>query len=84
MANVKVAVSLPEPLFAQVEAVAKEMRVARSHVVADALADYLKRHENRRLLEQVNAAYGDGLDAEERELLQNMQRSFRKVTPDEW
>jgi metal-responsive CopG/Arc/MetJ family transcriptional regulator len=80
MTSVKVAVSLPEPLFERVEAVAKELRVSRSRVVADALAEYVNRRENRRLLERVNAAYGDGLDAEERELLRHMQRAFREVT----
>jgi metal-responsive CopG/Arc/MetJ family transcriptional regulator len=76
----KTAISIDEVLFRKAEKLAKEMRVSRSHLIAQAVEDYLKKHENLRLLHQLNRAYGDGLDDEERKVLKYAARRMREVS----
>ena len=40
----KVAVSVPDPIFAAAERLAKQRQVPRSQLFADALEEYLSRH----------------------------------------
>jgi metal-responsive CopG/Arc/MetJ family transcriptional regulator len=83
MASVKLAVSLPAPVFAQLEALAQETNTPRSRVIAAALRDYLRRREVERLRERINAAYADGLDAEEQAMLEAHRRLHREVLESE-
>ncbi len=83
MPNVKTAISLDQELFAQVEEIASTLKVSRSRIFAMAVKDYLCRQENQRLLEQINAAYGDTPDPEEQARLRSSQRLHRKIV-DEW
>jgi metal-responsive CopG/Arc/MetJ family transcriptional regulator len=80
MASVKTAVSIPRPLFDEVEALAGKLGVSRSRLYARALEDYVEHHENERLLEKINSAYAQPLDAEERELFGRMKRYQGKRT----
>ncbi len=43
MASIKTAISLPESLFEQAEAIAREMKISRSAVVAIALEEFIRR-----------------------------------------
>jgi metal-responsive CopG/Arc/MetJ family transcriptional regulator len=84
MATVKTAISMPEHLFEELEAAAKEMQVSRSQVFALAVKKFLRERENRRILEQLNRVYGDGPDEEEREYLKRMKARYRKIIEGEW
>ena len=84
MGNIKTAISIEESLFEQADALAHTMKVPRSRVFSLALKDYLRRHENRKLLARINAAYADGLDASERRLLREMGRTHRKLVEGQW
>ena len=57
MATIKTAISLHDVLFAQVEDLARDLKISRSHVVALALEEFVQRHHNRQLLEAINQAY---------------------------
>ncbi len=83
MAHVKTAISLPEPLFEQMEALARETNLSRSRLVALALESFIQRHENQRLLAQLNAAYEAAPDAAER-AVQQAHRRHRAVVDGEW
>lgn len=50
----KAAISLPDPLFASAEQFARKRGLTRSRLYALALADYLERHEARKLTERIN------------------------------
>lgn len=65
MSNVKSAISLPESLFEEAEAIAEELKVSRSRLMALALEEFIRRHQNRQLLAKINAAYDDSPDEEE-------------------
>jgi metal-responsive CopG/Arc/MetJ family transcriptional regulator len=84
MSSVKTAISLQRPLFEQIEAIAHDMRVPRSRVFALALEDFVRRYENRQLVDKINAAYADAPDPSEQALLRSMQRQGRQILEDEW
>lgn len=84
MPNVKTAISLPESLFEQAEAVAGEMNVSRSRLIALALGEFICRHQNRQLLEKINAAYEEPPDEQEQALLRRISRNHLRIAQDEW
>ena len=50
----KVAVSIPDPLFARADALAKRMNVSRSRMFAQALDAYVEEHSAQTLTEAAN------------------------------
>ena len=79
MANVKTAISIPQPLFEQVEALTREMHISCSRLFALAVEDFMHRYENQRLLERLNAAYVDTPAPDEQALLRRMRRQHRQM-----
>ena len=59
MANIKTAISMEKPLFEEMESLAEELDVSRSHVFTLAAREFIQRHKNQRLLDALNAAYDD-------------------------
>lgn len=53
----KTAVSLPDELFVRVDKLAKRLGIARSHLYALALTDYLERHAGDGITERLNVVY---------------------------
>lgn len=51
----KVAVSIPDPIFAKAEALAKRSKLSRSRLYARAVADYVDRHTEDEITELANA-----------------------------
>jgi metal-responsive CopG/Arc/MetJ family transcriptional regulator len=84
MANVKTAVSLQKSLFEQVDALASEMKISRSRLFALALEDFIRRSQNQKLLEQINAAYENTSDPEELTLRRRMRHQHRRIVEGEW
>ncbi len=82
MASIKTAVSLEESLFQKVEALAEEMGLPRSQLFALALEEFLNRHHNRKLLRELDEAYGEAPDAEEERLSRAMRRRQRRLLQD--
>ena len=84
MASVKTANSVQESLFDQVEALASELQISRSRLFSLAIEEYLERHQSRKLLQEINAAYDDMPDQEEQEVLQRMRRKQRQLANEQW
>ena len=59
----KTAISLPDDLFAAMEALAKKLGIPRSRLVAEALAEYVAKHRTARITERLDAVYGAELAA---------------------
>lgn len=53
----KVAVSIPVPVFDAAEHLAEELRVTRSRLYADALSEYLRTRGATQIREQLDAVY---------------------------
>jgi metal-responsive CopG/Arc/MetJ family transcriptional regulator len=84
MATVKTAISIDEALFERVDAVAHELDIPRSRVFAQAVEAYIQHYENQKLLEALNAAYGDSPDPEEAERLARMRHKQKEIVEGEW
>lgn len=84
MANIKTAISLPEALFEEAVGVASEMKVSRSKLMAIALEEFLKRHQNKQLLDKINIAYADFPNEEEQALHKSMHHQHRQIVEGEW
>lgn len=75
--HLKTAVSIRRDLAEKSDDLARELGVTRSRLYAMALEEFVRKHEDRRLFEQLNEAYADGLDAEERRLLTRTKDYYR-------
>ena len=53
----KVAISLPDPIFSAAEKLAHRMRVSRSQLYAQAIEEYLGKRQDTLITEQLNALY---------------------------
>ncbi|NEP44555.1 MAG: hypothetical protein F6K35_37220 [Okeania sp. SIO2H7] len=85
MATVKTAISLQESLFEQAEALAAEMNVSRSRLIAIALEEFIRRHHNRQLLEKINAAYAEiPPSAEEPNPADGTTQNPKNIVEGEW
>ena len=82
----KTAISLPDPLFEEAEAAAKDLGVSRSKLIQTALEKFLAERRDAEVTASINRAiekYGDPSDGEEawlehsRQIVANMER-------DEW
>ena len=84
MASVKTAISLDAPLLRQIDTVAAELNVPRSRLLALAAEEFLRRHENAKLLADLNRAHADGPTAEEVEARRMWKRQHRRRLEGEW
>lgn len=57
MDGMKVAISLPDPVFRAAERLAKRLKKSRSELYADAIAEYVGARGARALTEKLNAVY---------------------------
>ena len=85
MANVKTAISLQESLFAQAESLEHDLNVSRSRLFVLALENFIREYQDRKLFEQINAAYdSDEVDEAEQERLRQSTRQYRRLVEGEW
>jgi len=85
MGSIKTAISIQEPLFEQVEALAREMKVSRSRVFVLALENFIRESQDRLLFEKINKAFEDAPpDKTERKRLQQLRRHHRRMVEGEW
>ena len=55
----KTAISLPDDLFRSADSLAERLGVSRSQLFATAVAEFLAKHQARKVTEQLNAVYAD-------------------------
>jgi metal-responsive CopG/Arc/MetJ family transcriptional regulator len=85
MPSVKTAISIDADLFQQVEAASEELHVSRSQLFALAMEDFLRRRQNRELLNRLNDAYSEAeFDADERDRLKRSRKLYRRTLEDQW
>jgi metal-responsive CopG/Arc/MetJ family transcriptional regulator len=54
----KTAVSIPDPIFRRAEQTARRLRMSRSRLYSTAIEEYLRRHTDSEILEQLNVVHG--------------------------
>ena len=84
MAQIKTAVSLDRSLFEQVDTLAHKMKVSRSRLLAMALEDFLRRHENVQLLQEINRVCRDEPEHARPTFRDGMRRIHREIVEGEW
>ncbi len=84
MANIKTAISIREPLFEQVETLARELNISRSRVFVLAVEEFIQRYQSRQLLEGINKAYDDLPDTTERTYLSKARQAHKNIVEGEW
>jgi metal-responsive CopG/Arc/MetJ family transcriptional regulator len=55
----KVAVSIPDPIFDDAEALARRMKISRSKIYAWALKEFVANNDRPSMTEQINAAFDE-------------------------
>jgi metal-responsive CopG/Arc/MetJ family transcriptional regulator len=85
MTSIKTSISLPEPVFAAIEACAEKENVSRSTIVREAVEEYLRRKAAAELSDQMNAALAETpqLDAEDEAFLRAAWRQQSKGHKDD-
>ena len=53
----KTAISLPDPVFREAEALAQQLGMSRSELYTNALKSYLEKHNRTQRLKQLNQIY---------------------------
>jgi len=84
MTSIKTAISIREPLFEQVEALASELNISRSRVFVLAVEEFIQRHKNQQLLDEINQAYDDLPNSAEQTYLRKTRRQHRNIVEGEW
>jgi metal-responsive CopG/Arc/MetJ family transcriptional regulator len=76
----KIALSIPDDLFASAEALAKRLGVSRSGMYATALQDFVAKHRLTSVTERLNAVYASHDGAPDEALREIQARSLEKNT----
>ncbi|MEY2831181.1 MAG: hypothetical protein RLZZ574_439 [Cyanobacteriota bacterium] len=82
MAKVKTAVSLSEAILSLADRLAESLSTSRSQIFEMALAEFISRHQNKQMLEQLDAVYSED-SAKEIELIRQM-KSVQNSIVEEW
>ncbi len=82
MANIKTAISIEKPIFEQVNALAKDLKISRSRVFALAAQEFIQRYKNFKLLEALNEAYDDLPESEP--VVSKMRPRHYEMVKDQW
>jgi len=61
-----------------------KMQVSRSRLFVLAIEEFIRRHENRRLLQALNDAYDDVTDSDEQALRDKMHQWHRQLVEGQW
>ena len=84
MATIKTAISIEKPLFEEVDLLAQELAVPRSHVFVLAAQEFVQRHKSRKLLDALNEVYDDTPDLSEENLQAPRRAKHLKLVKDQW
>lgn len=82
--TIKTAISIQKTLFEQAENLAQQLNISRSHLFGLAIEAFVKNHQNQILLDEINQAYSDEPDQNEKILLSKMRNQHRKLVEGEW
>jgi metal-responsive CopG/Arc/MetJ family transcriptional regulator len=82
--TIKTAISIRKSLFEQAENLARELKVSRSELFGLAIETFVKNHQNQNLLQEINKAYSEEQDSNEKDRLSKMRKHHRKVVRNEW
>ena len=77
----KTAISLPDDLFASADTLAERLGISRSQLFATAVAEFLAKHQSRKVTNRLNAVYATEASALEPRV---RQAQAKAVGPESW
>lgn len=77
----KVAISVPDPIFEAAELLAKQRHVPRSQLFAEALREYVSRHGSASVTARLNQIYAQEASAVEASLA---QAQYASISHEAW
>lgn len=84
MTAVKTAISLDSELLERVDALAEELDLPRSRVLAQAAEEFLCRRESRQLLSRLDQVFGAEVPEEDQELRERRRERHRRLVEGTW
>ena len=84
MATIKTAISIQKSLFEQVDDLAEELQMPRSHLFVLAIEEFMKRYQNQKMLDALNEVYADVSNQDEEALREGMRRQQRRLLEGQW
>jgi hypothetical protein len=84
MSTVRTAISMQESTFRKVDRLARRMKISRSRFFARAAEEFIRRHQGRELLENLNKVYGQGPDEGEKAFLERARSLERRRVKGTW
>ena len=84
MTAVKTAISVQKALFDRVNDLAEELQIPRSQLFVLAAEEFIKRYENRKMLEALNEVYADVSDPNEESLHRGIRQKQRQLVEGQW
>jgi metal-responsive CopG/Arc/MetJ family transcriptional regulator len=82
MAKVKTAVSLSEEVLSNADKLAESLSTSRSQIFEIAISEFISRHQNQQMLQQLDIVYSENLTEEVR-LIQQMKPIHQSII-EEW
>ena len=76
--GMKLALSIPDDLFASAETLSKRLGLSRSRLYATALEDFLAKHQAKKVTERLNAVYASQGSLVDRDTRRLQARSLGK------
>jgi metal-responsive CopG/Arc/MetJ family transcriptional regulator len=84
MSTVRTAISMQESTFRKADRLARRMKISRSRFFARAAEEFIRRHQGRELLENLNKVYGQGPDEDEKAILERTRSLERRRVKGTW
>jgi metal-responsive CopG/Arc/MetJ family transcriptional regulator len=75
----KIAVSIADDVFKEVEDYVKQSHRSRSELVAEALREYMTRVKSKEILDSLNEVYSDEDTEEEKAVKEKAKRRFSAI-----
>jgi metal-responsive CopG/Arc/MetJ family transcriptional regulator len=82
MPNIKTAISIEKPIFDQMDVLAKNLKISRSHLFSMAAREFIERYKNMELLRSLNDVYKDLPDSEP--IVSEMHSKHYQLVKDQW
>ena len=85
MTQIKTAISIRKDLYEESNAIAYELSIPRSQLIAMALEEYIKRYRNRLLRDRINQSFSTAPDDDELGSLEIIKAHQKRIMEDdEW
>ena len=84
MAHVKSAISIEESIFLRMDTLARDLGMPRSRLITMAMSEFLDRHERRKLLEKIDAAYAEPPEEGDEAWTRAARRRLGTLNRDDW